>query len=348
MHRSTRSVPRLVSRRSPRRRSGGALSHALIVLLIGAPAAAQSTRATIALELTGEWRPELADALRADLGASLGERGLRLVDASLEPEEAVAVVRMSAPTREQRGVLIAVDDRLNTKHLERFVDLSSDPADTWSALLAASADELLRAAWLELLIADAPPVRRDPPPEIRRVVEAIVEPPAPPHRPVSLDLDAAIEGYTGGAIVLGGDARGAFFFVPRFGLELALGARGMLPAQSRLGEVSAAILATEIDARGVIVPGDYRFEVIAGVRALLVLWTPIPDRGAEPIGSAQGVVVLRGGVSASLAPDPAWQLGVSATVGAVLLGTVASDDQDPIVGVSGVELGLRAEVATWP
>jgi hypothetical protein len=314
----------------------------LCLFALASPVRAQQRAPIVSLALEGEWPEALAADLRADLRASLSERNIDLIDASREPEHAVALLRIDAPA--QGRAVVMVDDLVNDKRVERIVELGGDAPSVWSVLLAASADELLRAAWVEILLHDAPEPARDVPPAVRRAVETTLEVPRVPI--AELGLAAAIDGYSRGAVLLGGDGWAAFFPDPRLGLEVAIVARGMVPFESLLGVVNAFVFGGELAVRGVLVrESEFSLEVDAGARALLCAWSGIPSEGVQARDALAPVIGVRGGVRAAFAIAPGWWARLRASAGVPLLGSIAGSDEGELVGIAGLELGLRLELA---
>ena len=148
-------------------------------LALAAPwvAHAQDVQAppTVVVVFEGEWSGTLRDDLWGDLGAMLRDRAIRLVAATSEPSMRLATVRIEAP--DARGsVRVVIEDQLTAKVVERTLDLSGEEPDTWSTVIAAGADELLRASWVELSMRSAPPPAQPPPPEVERIVEETLAP----------------------------------------------------------------------------------------------------------------------------------------------------------------------------
>ena len=146
--------------------------------------------------------------MRADLRASLRERGLSLVDTDERPEDVLATILIEAPSLDRPVARIEIDDRVSEKQVEREISLGRDPPDTWSVVLAASADELLRASWIELTMADAPPPAITPPPEVERAARESIAPEGQRDGSVGITAAAAVEGYLGGAVLAGFETYG--------------------------------------------------------------------------------------------------------------------------------------------
>lgn len=323
---------------------------AVALWLLAASAHAQSEPA-VALVLEGPWASELGAEVRADLRASLRERGLSLIDADEHPDRVLATIRIVAPDLDRPVAHVEIDDRVNQKRVERDVGLGREPVDTWSVVIAAAADELLRAAWLELTMEDAPPPAFEPPPEVEAAARSSIAPTGPRDGAFGVTLGGALEGYTEGGVLAGGDLTGTFFVHELIGVELGLVVRGLVPGAGALGSLDALAIGGDVGARISLLGrgGLARLELLAALRALAVDLRPTP--APESIASASTVplVVLRGGFRAALALDGPIHVGLVVFAGAPLSGVRAVDaNGDVLGGLSGVELGARVEVSLWP
>lgn len=305
----------------------------------------------VALVLEGAWPSELGAEVRADLRASLREREISVIDADEGPTGVLATIRIAAPDLDHPVARIEIDDRVNQKRVEREIRLGAEPPDTWSVVIAAAADELLRAAWIELTMPDAPAPAMTPPPEMEHAARASVAPDGPHDGRFGVSLSGAIEGYTGGAILSGGDLDLVIFLFDELAVEVGFAVRGMIPTQSELGTLNALALGGSVGARVPLLgrSGLVRLDVVAQLRAMMIDLRPVAAPGGLASGAQDGLLVLRGGLRAAIAMEGVVHVGLSLFVGAPLLGVVALDSNgDRLAALEGVELGGRLEVSLWP
>lgn len=332
---------------------GRGLGVLLVVSVLSARALAQDVEPAprVELALEGAWPDALRGAVRADLEASLRAQGLELVHAADGAERVVATVRVTAPRDEARSALIAIDDVVTGKHVERAVDLTRVPEDGWSVAIAAGADELLRASWAELAILGAPPPAIEPPAAVEtlvedRVVRPLVEQrvaraldPELPRPSLALGARGALESYVGGQTLLGGDLMLRLWLASRVGLELAAGARAGLDVDTARGRVRSWSLGGELGPTFLLVPppSPVRLEAFVVARVAYVAYDPDANEGSLA-QRADGVAVIgRVGLRAAVGIDRS-ELGVQLGVGVPFLGFDASDESGAITGVSGVEV----------
>jgi hypothetical protein len=288
--------------------------------------------------------------VRADLRASLRERGLALVDADESPEGVLATIRIDAPSLDRPVARIEIDDRVSEKQVEREITLGRDPPDTWSVVLAASADELLRASWIELTMPDAPPPAITPPPEVERAARSSIAPDGPRDGDVGILIAAAVDGYLGGAVLVGGDLGLSLYVSDAFAIDLGLVGRGMAPVSSALGGLTATAFGGDVGARVSLVPrvGMLRLELVASVRALIVDWRPTASADAIASPAESFVFVARGGLRFALAVPGPLHVALTLTGGAPIVAAVAADSHGNLAGIEGLELGARLELSWWP
>lgn len=326
-----------------------AAAASLVALLLPSIGTAQAP--VVALVLEGAWPSELGAEVRADLRASLRERGVSVIDADEGPTGVLATIRIAAPDLDHPVARIEIDDRVNQKQVEREIRLGAEPPDTWSVVIAAAADELLRAAWIELTMPDAPPPAMTPPPEMERAARASVAPDGPHDGTLGVSLSGAVEGYTGGAILSGANLDLVIFLIDGLALEVGFLVRGLIPANSALGTLNALALGGSVGARVPLLgrSGPVRLDVLAQLRGMMIDLRPVAAPGAIAAGAQDGVLVLRGGLRAALAMEGVVHVGLAFFVGAPLLGVVAVDSNGAqLAAIEGIELGGRIEVSLWP
>jgi hypothetical protein len=322
-----------------------------VLCSLGIASSAVAQAPIVALVLEGEWPSELGAEVRADLRASLRERGVSVIDADEGPTGVLATIRIEAPDLDHPMARIEIDDRVNQKQMEREIRLGAEPPDTWSVVIASAADELLRAAWIELTMPDAPPPAMTPPPEMMSAARASVAPDGPHDGTFGVSLSGAIEGYTGGAVLSGGDLDLVIFLIDGVALEVGFVVRGLIPPESALGSLNALALGGSIGARVPLLgrSGLVRLDVLAQLRGMFLDLRPVAAPGALAEGAQDGLLVLRGGLRAALAMEGVVHVGFAFFVGAPLLGVRAVDSNGaPLAAIEGVELGGRIEVSLWP
>ena len=155
--------------------------------------------------------------------------------------DAVAEIQLHAETPNQVIVSIEVWDEVTQKRLTRDVDLTALPEDSRALALAVASDELLRASWLELAVADRSPTaaaaQSPPPPEVQHVVERALE--SGSGRWTEIGARFAVEAFSLGETHLGADAYATTWLTDWFALELSVEARRGLGTESANGSVVA-------------------------------------------------------------------------------------------------------------
>jgi hypothetical protein len=305
----------------------------------------------IELALDGEWPEPLRVALRADLGASLRGQGLELVHAADGAGRVIATVRVDVPTEDSPRAAVRIEDRITGKHVERTVELRRVPPDGWSVAIAAGADELLRASWAELTVAGAPAPVIEPPPAVEAIVEERIVTPiverhleealSPPQRrpALSLGVRAALEGYNGGQVHVGGDLMVQIWLIDRLGIELAFGGRGGLDHEAARGRVRSWALGGELGLVALLVspPSAIRVETFAVVRTSYVAFDAEANTGSIARDSVGLAVFGRAGLRAGAAIDRG-SVGAELSVGGPFLALDATDERGAVTGASGIEL----------
>lgn len=126
----------------------------------------------------------IADTLVKHLRAELSGRSIDVCEQATSPSQ-LARVKLHVK-RDGSGSVIAfigLEDTLLKKGVTREIDLTALPDDVRPTTVATAADELLRAAWTELTLDDAPPPTSPPPVEVVRAVQSTQrQSPSPPER----------------------------------------------------------------------------------------------------------------------------------------------------------------------
>ena len=269
--------------------------------------------------------------------------------AGLEPSK-IGVCRAGAPSTSEPvallncsfsadglDVTLEVVDRVTEKRVERDIKLGALPADGRSLALAVESEELLRASWAELAL-DAPSrTEKNPPAELR----AVVEPPRPRLAPRGTPIGArvAIAHYAGDQTQYGGDAFTLIALPARLGFEVALGLRSALPTSSAHGTVTASAVSADL---GLHLPwfrtGDLELDAELSSHFLLLDYRARAS-GAVRASEARGFAALgRLGLGAVFGAQRALRSFTTLGLGYPWLSFSASDAGRTVSGVSGLEL----------
>lgn len=283
--------------------------------------------------------PGFREAVQRELQAALRHRNLHVCQAPL-PEGASVAAHLRLRAVEPHAVTMDVDDGVTAKRLSRRVDLASFPQDSRPLATAVAADELLRASWIELALADAPAPPKPPPVEVLEVVERDVAPGRA--RRTSVGARAAFDHYAAGDSQLGADAFVALRFGDRWGLELSAGARRGAPQRSDHGEVRSLSLggglawlihAVDRPNGGLVLAVDVRAaQVGLDGRA----------RNGQRDGAGNGTTLAAGAslrTTIHLHRRLKWQLNAGG--GGVLLGVIATDEGRDVTGVAGWQVNAQ-------
>lgn len=286
----------------------------------------------------------------SQLGAALSARDIDVCD----DERVVAVVDIETKGDEIR---IVASDVLFDKRVERTIDIAAMPTDGVPLMLALATDELLRAAWAELLVVDAPAPKRPVPSEIRRAVAA----PAPregiaprpgtaSEHPARLELGAQAAGevFGGGQEQLGGDVVVGYWTSTRIGVHGSAGVRLGLPATAARGEVRSTAAPIAVGARLALTDPRHALGIDLAVRTTLVPVHFVSDARPPARGRERNAVALvaGAGVRATFVTSRSLFTWLEVGAGATLRGVEARDGADPVTGLSGVMVGVNAGVAT--
>jgi hypothetical protein len=271
------------------------------------------------------------------LRTELESRGLQLC-ASTE-RRPIAVVHLTATPAQDVKLTIEVRDRVTAKEIKRDVPVGSYPADARPLLIAVAMDELLRASWAELALADAPAPAEPPPPVVRDVVDdGLRRAPGPRAR---VGVRAAIEHYGEGATLAGGDVAASVWLVPRFALALHLALRGGFAASGLDGTATPSLLGGGLGAAFTLTPPTARAGLDATAHATLArvayAVTPAPGATAFPQSALTGIVDV--GVEGWLALGRWVRLVASVAFVLPLRPVRALDETSRLVGVGGPGIG---------
>jgi hypothetical protein len=300
--------------------------------------------------LAGGLEEKIADQLRA----ALAGRGFELCPAD-RAGGAVAELDVSDGAGSGVSLSLALRDEVTDKRVSREIDLRGIPDDGRALVIAEAADELLRASWAELLIADSPKPTREVPAEVTRTLPTLprddaelIDHPAPaPRAPiVELGIDLAFEHYGSGHDQIGPDVSAGIFPLPRLGAVARVGIRGAAVAETAGGSADPSVFAGGIAVVAGALPRDGRAGLDGG--AELFVSRVRYEASARPgflahsdSGTAVHASVVARGWAVIAGPLRAT-LGVS--LGAPLHTVRAAADQRTFTSVSGALLGATLGV----
>jgi hypothetical protein len=244
-------------------------------------------------------------------------------------------------TKGETRVTIEVLDVVTSKRVSREVDPSSIPRDGRELALALAADELLRASWAELALTSAPAPAAPVPEAVQRTVDSSVHPApsAAPRRPVgAIGVILAGEGFSGGQVLWGADARAEWLVTPRFKTTLRFGLRSGLPNQTQEGEVRAsAILGGLGVAYAVLEPSRVRVDAFARLDAAQLTYVADSTIDATASGGSALALLVSGGGEIAWSVLPSLRLtGELGAVVPVRPVRATEADTQVVAGVSGV------------
>ncbi len=304
---------------------------------------------TVVLAFEGEWEPGLRGEVWADLVSMLRERHVRLLTETDAPASRVATVRVAAPDAAS-AVRVVIEDHLTAKLVERSLALAHEEPDTWSTLIAAGSDELLRASWVELSMRSAPPPVREPPAEVTRIArESIAPAPTAPTRLVGVAVRAEIS--IGERLLAPGASAGVLFaFDPHVVLGVRAAAAGLVPHETARASVDGALVAGDLElAAPLLDPGQAFRLALVGLARLgwASLHAHARTEGLE-VASADALFALAGGGVRLGVHLEAVDLELGALVLAPLAAARASDGVEDVLAIAGplalVEIGAQL----WP
>lgn len=248
----------------------------------------------------------------------------------------VAHIELRTGALPRVAVVIEIDDRVTQKRLARDLDLAAFPEDGRALALAVASDELLRASWIELAMADAPPPARPPPPAVTRTVEREVERASP--RETVIGVVGAVEAYGGGEAQLGGDLFLAHGLGAHARLSLSVGARRGLARDGQHGTVTSSALGGAVEIAWLPIAGEARPGLALGLRAAQVFFEA--EAAAGGAARNDGGVLVMPALAATFDWQPIAGFVVHAAVGGgvPLLGVAATDEGERITAASGPTL----------
>lgn len=179
----------------------------------------------------------LATQLLAHLRAELHTRELGVC---LDQPDGIAVVTL---VHGEGTLTVRIDDHVTAKSVQRTLDLTHLPEDSRLLAVATSIDELLRASWLETLVA---PTAAPPPTPVARSVQETL-----PARPVAVVTPRPVRGELGIDVVtnmvpslrlaFGADVQGAYWLRQRVALLARVGGTTSVDERSFHGSIATSL-----------------------------------------------------------------------------------------------------------
>lgn len=329
-------------------RFAGWLAWVFAWCLFAASAYSQSTRPAVALALAGDWPVALALEVRKDLSASLSERGVIVLEEN-DPA-AKATLRISPPAAGEPAIRVEVIDPGAIVTAVRELSLTAEHPDTWSVVIAATADELLAAVWSLPAVGEPPaetnkPVSVPPPPPPRKA-EPAPEPAPPRPRRGELGFGVGFEQYLPNALTYGADVFLGFAMSEHWLLELGGSFREIAPRSSSGGEVYGSAVGGDVQVRARVVSGRWLgLDVHGGVHAARIWFDGRPESGAVAKEVSAALMSARLGGRALLFTSDDIRLGLGLTAGLPVVSATASAAGKDVLELRGLELGARLEAA---
>lgn len=232
---------------------------------------------------------------------------------------------------------ISIDDEVTHKHVERVIDLTKLPPETRPLIVAASTDELLRASWVELQLADAPPPAMPPPPEVIAAVTSTLSPIAAPPNHFEVGVLAEVSSFFGERTGVGGGLVGAWWFVPRAALRARFSATYGLSESTTNGRVRADTTSAGLGGMFALVPTERvvgaRLE--AGVQAARVAFEGIANPGTTALRGADWTAIASLGAEGWVAVTRELRLTLGASALYALRPVRALDEQSRVMAIEG-------------
>jgi hypothetical protein len=286
----------------------------------------------------GPWPAKFRSAVLGDLAAGLQRRDIDACARGEGPStKPVAAVRITRETTESVAVAVEVQDAVTQKRVSRDLDLGRVPEDGRSFAIALAVDELVWASWAELGLRHRRQLPKQAPREVMVGVEKELPKPVVP--PARLGLRAAAERFLGGQTHLGGDAALTLPPLGRFQFGFALGYRHGLDVPAPSGSVGSDSAALAGDARFLLIrESSVELGFGVGARAAWVRFVgdAVPPATGQKL---EGIAVYaRSGLSTSIRVGGGTWLELGASTGLPLRALEATDGDQVVAGVSGVEI----------
>jgi hypothetical protein len=315
----------------------------VLVLVLGGGSAraeecASEGHAVVLVAFTGvAWPRALRRGVLEQLRAGLGPTGVVVCDSDdAQPIGNVATIELRQNPGERVTATIEVRDGVTEKRVARDIDLSALPDDARALGVGVAADELLRASWIELSLEGAPKPKSPPPPAVEKVVEKSLRVERERHSAVA--ARAALEGHTGGLLLVGGDLGFRHAFTNAMSLGVSLTVRGSERAASTHGSVSATVLGAALDVSVKLADVDaWRASLEADAWAAQVLVSGRATNGALGSEASAPMVVTRAGVEIAYRIAGPLSLSLRGGGGAVVHAVSARDYGRNVAAISGFE-----------
>ncbi len=273
--------------------------------------------------------------LVAQLGAGLEARHIELCAARDGTPGDGAASEVSLSAAQGDVVTVAVRDAITGKRLAREVPLASVPRDARPLTLALAVDELLRASWVELALADAPTPEHPVPREIDVRV-------APERRRWDLGAALAVDHFGAGTIQTGFDivVRGAP--APPIFIHFALGLRGGATTHAVDGDVRSTALDADVGVDLVMPPRVRRWEIALAVDGRLIhaRFSGQPHIDARGDDAAATAIYLGAGLRGSVRLTRAFGLSLTGSFSVPVHAVDVYDGDARVAGLSGPLLSL--------
>lgn len=252
------------------------------------------------------------------------------------------------------AVTLSVRDEVTDKRVARDLDLRRIPEDGRALVIAQAADELLRASWAELLIADAPKPRAEVPPEVVRAVPPPADAlppsaPAPPAAVFEIGVAAAIERFGSGHTQLGPDLTVGVFPLPRLGFVARGGLRSAAREDAPSGSVDPSGVVAGLAAMVGALPRTGRMGLDAGAELFVTQVTydaeARPGTGGRALGGSGTAVAVSALARGWMIIAPPVRATIGLGVGAPLHTVRALAADSTVASISGVLLGAQLGLA---
>lgn len=322
------------------------------LLIVCIVAFAREARAETCPRADTPWLRVDADASLAPAVAQLRlELAPRGIDVCLAPPSASEAPLADVTIRTDGDSLsLTVEDRATDKRLVRTVSLRGIPADARAFAIAVAVDELVRASWLETVMAHR---------------EAPHQPPAPPPPPIVVDVardslaprdepsttSGALGAVLAGEHASGGQTWGGFDARASWGGRLAIGGRlgyrlGLVSSADH-GDVESNAILGGLSLAYALVPrrAPWGLDVFARGDAARIAFVGRAAAGARGASDAAVGWFAGGGVAASRAIGGTWRLVLELSATAPLRSVGALDNGREVVAMSGAIFGLAMGVS---
>jgi len=208
------------------------------------PASCDASRPVIELDVQpAALTPLAGEHLYTELRGAVARWGLNLCTQALATGAPLAQVRIIANGPHRIG--ISARDLATQKVVMRDVDLSDLPPDVHGEAIALAVEELLKASWLELALADdaTAPV----PHEAQQLrVEVSKQLARPQVTPLSIGVRGAFDVYSGGAMLTGADLLLTGHARRPLGAQVSAGARQGVTHNATHGRIELRALTSDL------------------------------------------------------------------------------------------------------